>query len=115
MLCGRPLPAAPESPEEGGEKGAGGEVGGGEEASEHGAPGPTSPSQPAAGARQEGPAGRTQPGATHPRPKAAQPESARHPAGGQEGQPTEVSRDLAVMGHTSHWYLVMDQCRPSET
>lgn len=50
-------PAVAESPERGGEEGAGGEVGGGEEASEHCAPGPAPPPQPAAGAHQERPAG----------------------------------------------------------
>lgn len=86
-----PAPAAAESPEEGSEKGPGGEGGGGEEASEHGAPGTASPPQPAAGAHQERRASRAQPGTPHPSPTAAQLESARHAAGGQEGQQTEVS------------------------
>ena len=86
-----PAPAVAESPEKSCEKGAAGEGGCGEEASEHGAPDTASPPQPAAGACEERRAGRTQPGAPHPSPAAAQPESACHPAGSQEGQPTEVS------------------------
>lgn len=66
-----PAATVAESPEEGGEEGADGESGGGEEASEHCAPGPAPPPQPAAGARQERPAGWTQPGSPHPSPTAA--------------------------------------------
>ncbi|KAM7377830.1 hypothetical protein PAMA_012973 [Pampus argenteus] len=73
--------SAAEGPEEGGEEGAGGEGGDGAEAAEYGAPDPAAPQQPAAGARQERPAGRTQPGASRSRPAAAQPEPARQPAG----------------------------------
>ncbi len=66
-----PAAAVAESPEEGGEEGAGGEFWGGEEASEHCPPGPAPPPQPAAGARQERRADWTQPGAPHPGPAAA--------------------------------------------
>lgn len=87
----RPVAAVAERPEEVGKEGAGGKGGDGEEASEHCAPGSAPPPQPTAGARQDRPADRKQPGTSHLSPAAAQPESARHPAGSQEGYPTQVS------------------------
>lgn len=77
--------AVAESPEESSKEGANGKGGVGEEASKHGASGAAPAPQPAAGPCEERPAHWAQPGAAHPSPAAAQPESAYHPAGSQKG------------------------------
>lgn len=76
-----PVAAVAKSPEEGSKEGAGDKGGGRKETSQHCASGPAPPPSSAAGAHHGRPAGWTQPGTPHPSPEAAQPESARHPAG----------------------------------
>lgn len=76
-----PSAAAAQSPEEGGEERAAGQGGAGKEASKRGAPGSAPSSRSAAGAREERPAGRKQPGTSHSSSKAPQPKSACHVVG----------------------------------
>lgn len=83
--------AVVESPEEGSEEGADGQDGGGEEAPEHHPPGPAGSPRPAAGAHQDGPADWLQPRSPRPSAALAQPDQARHPAGGHERRQADVS------------------------